>query len=137
MIVKVTRRYAANLMVDASYVFSKIITDSDTAWGNGSFAADQFNRRLEKSIGAFDVTHDFKFAATYDLPFGKGRQYATNMPKVAELLLGGWQTGMILTVQDGDAPKTAPGYTIYACQNGNAWQWANAEPAVPRWGNLQ
>lgn len=43
----------------------------------------------------------------------------------------------ILTVQDADAPKIAPGYTIYACQNGDTWQWANAEPAVPRWGNLQ
>lgn len=43
----------------------------------------------------------------------------------------------VLTVENSDAAKTAPGYTIYACQNGGAWQWANAEPAVPRWGNLQ
>lgn len=45
----------------------------------------------------------------------------------------------VLTVQEAQAPKNAPGagYTIYACQNGTTWQWANAEPAVPRWGNLQ
>ncbi|WP_316657298.1 hypothetical protein [Ralstonia condita] len=42
----------------------------------------------------------------------------------------------ILTVQETTS-KAAPGYTIYACLNGGAWQWANAEPAVPRWGNLQ
>ena len=52
-----------------------MLTDSDTAWGV-QYAADFFNRGLEKSIGQFDVTHDFKFAAVYDLPFGKGQAVA-------------------------------------------------------------
>ena len=66
----------------ASYVFSKLITDADSYWGNAAtntangccLAADQYNRRLEKSIGQFDVTHNFKSGFVYDLPFGKGRQ---------------------------------------------------------------
>ena len=41
MILKVTRRFANDLMVDGSYVFSKMFTDSDSSWGNsgciGSF----------------------------------------------------------------------------------------------------
>jgi hypothetical protein len=57
-----------------SYVFSKLLTDSDNYWP-GNQAADQFNRRLEKSIGQFDVTHNFKLGGVYDLPFGKGKQF--------------------------------------------------------------
>ena len=34
----------------------------------GGAAMDHYNRRLEKSIGQFDVTHNFKLGAVYDLP---------------------------------------------------------------------
>jgi hypothetical protein len=57
-----------------SYVFSKLLTDSDNYWP-GNQTADQFNRRLEKSIGQFDVTHNFKLGGVYDLPFGKEKQF--------------------------------------------------------------
>ena len=43
MILKFQKRYSAGLTFTSSYVFSKILTDSDTAWGGG-YAADQFNR---------------------------------------------------------------------------------------------
>lgn len=48
LILKVTRRYAANLMIDSSYVFSKMSTDTDSVWGSGA-AMDHFNRRLDKA----------------------------------------------------------------------------------------
>ncbi len=50
-------------------------TNASGAGGGCCLAADQYNRRLEKSIGQFDVTHDFKAGFVYDLPFGKGRQF--------------------------------------------------------------
>ena len=53
--------------MQTSYVFSKMLTDSDSYWGSGR-AMDQYNRGLEKSIGQFDITHNFKIAAIYDLP---------------------------------------------------------------------
>ncbi len=42
--------------------------------GGAQYAADQYNRGLEKSIGQYDVTHDFKFSTVYDLPFGRGQK---------------------------------------------------------------
>lgn len=42
------------------------------------------------------------------------------------------------SVADGDKPGAhAYWYTAHACQQGARWQWASAEPAVERWGNLQ
>ena len=33
---------------------------------------------LEKSIGFYDITHNFKLGLVYDLPFGKGREHLTS-----------------------------------------------------------
>ncbi len=89
-LVRFEKRYGNGLTFQTSYVFSKLLTDADSYWGNAiptnasgggggcCLAADQYNRRLEKSIGQFDVTHDFKAGFVYDLPFGKGRQFLTH-----------------------------------------------------------
>jgi hypothetical protein len=112
-LLKFQKRLSHGLTVQSSYVFSKIITDADTAWGEG-YAADQFNRRLEKSIGQFDVTHDFKFAAVYDLPFGRGNQYLTHGP--ASFILGNWRISSINLYASGTpvAISTSYGLPIYA-----------------------
>ena len=38
--------------------------------------------------------------------------------------------------RDGSKPRV-DWFTTTACRNGEVWQWAAAEPAVERWGNLQ
>jgi hypothetical protein len=91
-IVKVQKRLADGLTFQASYVFSKLLTDSDSAWGT-AYAADFFNRGLEKSIGNYDVTHDFKFSAVYDLPFGRGQKYVSKGP--ASWVVGNWRVSTI------------------------------------------
>jgi hypothetical protein len=98
LILSFQKRYAAGLSLQTSYVFSKLLTDSDTYWGSGA-AADFFNRGLEKSIGQFDVTHNFKFAAVYDLPFGKGRKYLTSGP--GAWFLGNWRISSINLYSSG------------------------------------
>ncbi|HEY0205134.1 MAG TPA: hypothetical protein VGC15_13410 [Acetobacteraceae bacterium] len=41
---------------------------------------------------------------------------------------------VLFTVEDDG---TATPFTTSICRNGGRWQWAAAEPAVPRWGLLQ
>jgi Carboxypeptidase regulatory-like domain len=97
-ILKFQKRYSNGLVLQTSYVFSKLLTDSDSAWGT-AYAADQFNRGLEKSIGEYDVTHDFKFSAVYDLPFGKGQKYLTSGP--GAWILGNWRISSINLYSSG------------------------------------
>ncbi|HWD99343.1 MAG TPA: carboxypeptidase-like regulatory domain-containing protein [Bryobacteraceae bacterium] len=140
--VTLQKRYSAGLVFQASYVFSKLLTDADTAWGEG-YAADQFNRRLEKSIGQFDITHDFKISASYDLPFGKGKQYLTSGP--AAWIIGGWRLAGIGVYDTGTpvAISSSLSLPIYASGQGgrvapyvtsyNGWQPSsfNFEPGQP------
>ncbi len=100
-IVKIEKRYSAGLTFTSSYVFSKILTDADSYWiTDQARAADQYNRSLEKSIGSYDTTHNFKLGFSYELPFGKGKQFLGNGGPVT-WLVGGWRVSSINTYASG------------------------------------
>jgi hypothetical protein len=83
------RRYSAGLTLNWNYTFSKILTNADSYFANEGMAMDHYNRELEKSIGRFDQTHVFKFSTLYELPFGKGKRWATS--GFASHVIGGWR----------------------------------------------
>ena len=97
--IRFEKRYSSGLQFQSSYVFSKLLTDSDSYWVGGA-AMDHFNRGLEKSIGQYDVTHNFKLGAVYDLPFGKGQRFLNNNA-AANFALGGWRVSGIAYYSSG------------------------------------
>jgi hypothetical protein len=99
LVLRLNRRFSSGLTFQWSYVFSKLLTDSDTYYANVGFAQDNGNRRLEKSIGQFDQTHVLKLNTLYDLPFGKGRRWLTH--GFASQALGGWRIGAIQVYSSG------------------------------------
>jgi hypothetical protein len=100
MVIKLDKRYATGLSFTSSYVLSKLLTDSDSYWiTDQSRAADQYNRRLEKSIGAYDVTHNFKLGLTYELPFGPGKKMLNS--GALAWLAGGWRIATIQLYSSG------------------------------------
>jgi len=117
MILKFQKRYSNGLILQSSYVFSKLLTDSDSSWGT-AYAVDQYNRGLEKSIGEYDVTHDFKFSAVYDLPFGKGRKYATH--GASSWVVGGWRVSSINLYASGTPVGVSTSYTLPIYASGDA-----------------
>jgi Carboxypeptidase regulatory-like domain len=99
MEVKLNKRYSAGLTLQASYVLSKAITDSDNYSGSPT-SMDAYNLRLEKSIAGFDQTHNVKLSYVYDLPFGKGKKYLGSNG-VASAVLGGWRLAGIQQYSSG------------------------------------
>jgi hypothetical protein len=98
LLIKFNRRYGSGLLVDGSYVFSKSLTDSDSAWGSG-VAIDMYNRRLEKSLSFFDRTHELKLNWVYDLPIGKGKPYVNH--GILARVVGGWRAGAVQRYASG------------------------------------
>ena len=107
LIVKVTRRYVANLVIDASYVLSKMFTDSDSMWGSGK-AINHFNRRLEKSLSAADRTHEAKVNFVYELPVGPRKRWLNR--GVLSRTLGGWRIGATHRYASGTPLAFSGGY---------------------------
>lgn len=89
-LLKLDQRFANGLTFNASYVLSKLLTDADSYDADNS-AADHYNRRLEKSIGQYDQTHNLRFNYVYDLPFGKGKRFLTS--GIGAWVLGNWRLG--------------------------------------------
>ncbi len=91
-IARISKRFGSGLTFQSSYVFSKLLTDSESGALTLS-AMDQANHSLDKSISGFDVTHNFKIAGFYELPFGKDKKWVTN--GVGAAVLGDWSVGGI------------------------------------------
>lgn len=60
-----------------------------------------FNNWLDSVITANDRTHNFQFVGIWDLPVGKGRAWANDMPKVPEAILGGWNVNWTIGYTSG------------------------------------
>jgi hypothetical protein len=102
-VLEVRRRLSDGLRFQASYVWSKA---SSNAFASSSVVFAGFTQRengleLAKNVQAFDIRHQFKLDATYDLPFGKGRTFFSDSNWFVNGLIGGftifptirWQSG--------------------------------------------
>jgi len=100
------KRFSKGLSYLLSYAFSKHIDDRVSPT---PFAPEGYDR----GRSTFDRTHILAINGIYELPFGKGRQYGTNMHPVANAILGGWQVAGIYNFVSG-APLsfTTPGATL-------------------------
>ena len=106
--IQVQKRLSAGLNVLGSYTWSKTLTNADAeypteaAWeANGvSGALNAYNLKAEKGLSEFDMPHSVVFSYTYDLPFGKGKQFA-NQGGVTNAVIGGWQVAGSHTYQSG------------------------------------
>ena len=98
MVLKLERRVSNGLYLQGSYVFSKLLSDTDRVDGGGR-AMDQYNRRWEKSVGGFDLPHNAKLSYILDAPFGKGKKF--DLGKAGNFAIGGWRFSAIHVYTSG------------------------------------
>jgi hypothetical protein len=86
-----------------------------------------------ESVSAFDRTHRIASSGIWEVPLGRGRKFAANLPKPADFLLGGWQIGAIVAIQSGG--PLGFGNAIF---NGDIKNLAlpNSQRDVDRWFNV-
>ncbi|MEK6300756.1 MAG: TonB-dependent receptor [Acidobacteriota bacterium] len=102
------QRLDFGLSILSSYTWSKSIDNASSFFssaGDPNFPQDSFNTRGERGRSNFDVRHRLSLSYGYDFPCGKGRTFLENSGLVS-VLLSGWQTFGIVTLQSG-RPFTA------------------------------
>ena len=101
--VKVSRRFTDGLIFTGAYTFSKLIDDLTGISVNVTFQAQNYqnyyNRRADKALSNFDVTHRFVGNLSWALPLGSGHRFAGTGR--AAKVLGGFTFNSIVQAQSG------------------------------------
>ena len=98
MQIQLQKRYTNGLSFLVSYTLSHM--QSNTNSGFTSFAAQSLNKDNQKSewsVDNNDQPNIITIAATYELPFGKGKQFLHDANAFTNALVGGWQISPLLT----------------------------------------
>ena len=104
--VEVSRHSGKSLTFDASYVFTRDISDAAGATPNsfassgGNFLTNRFHPGLDYGNVAYDRRHRFLVTYLYDLPFGKGQAWLSGNSAL-NVLVGDWHLGGVTVLQSG------------------------------------
>jgi Carboxypeptidase regulatory-like domain len=105
MQLKATKRFSSSL-ISVAYTVSKGIGDTEAVvgWleqsGTPNSFQDYNNRRLDRSLNAFDNPQRLVVAYTAELPFGKGKKWL-NGPGKINAVWSGWEINGIYTAESG------------------------------------
>jgi hypothetical protein len=95
------RRTAGNLQLSANYTWSKSM-DNISAEGNGfTTPIDSYNIGLNRARSDFDRPQSLNVSAFYNIPFGKGKSFGGNMPRLLDTAIGSWSLGLLQVAQSG------------------------------------
>jgi hypothetical protein len=108
--VKVEKRFSHGLQFLTSYVWSHALADSGTPLSGSSNLAPISNTDYGTaySSASWDIRHSLTTSFNYEIPFGRGKEYGSNVNRFVDMFVGGWQANGILTLRTG-APITMTG----------------------------
>ncbi len=100
---KAQQRFSRGLSFISSFAWGKSIDNGSgirTSDGDSLTPSDDYNLELERGLSAFDFRRRWTTSWLWELPVGRGKRLLSDN-RVADFVLGGWQLGGILTLQDG------------------------------------
>jgi len=118
-----TRRYKSGLMLDMSYTYlDQKSTALDTANSSlGGIAYNPFSPNSDYGTDGYVSKHRFIAYGLYDLPIGRNHTVGHSFSRLADTLLGGWQTTFNMFAKSGQ------GFTPF-------WICDDCDPVEP--GNI-
>jgi hypothetical protein len=127
LLVTVQKNLTQGLQFDANYTWSHSIDNTSLAGnqqaiGGYGFICDVLRPRLCRANSDFDTTHYINADMTYALPFGRGRTYGANMPRLLDAAVGGWDLSNIVSWHTGVAFSTVSAAFVAG--------YANNAPAI-------
>ncbi len=119
------RRVSSDLYFQLGYTFSKSLDNrswdpslSTVSTANNQSASstpfNNANRRLNYAWSDFDRRHVFQGLYRYELPFGKGRKFASGVPRALDYAIGGWQLSGTLLLSSGRPFTVYSGLTTFS-----------------------
>jgi len=98
------KRFSNGLELLLAYTGSKSLTNVDSFEGwlaNTPAYQDVYHVENEKALSSEDVSRRLVISHVYELPVGKGKHFASQLPTVINEIVGGWQLGGVITLSTG------------------------------------
>jgi hypothetical protein len=111
LLVSVRRRFSQGLQFDWNYTWSHAIDNNSSVTNTvfGGLVCDVRDLRVCRGNADFDVRHLMNSNWLYELPVGRGRRFAANVPTWLNQVIGGWDVSGIYTWRTGLAFSTTTG----------------------------
>ena len=106
---KAEKRLSQGLIFLSAFTFSKAIDDQPEICCSNPWPQNSYDLTAEKGPADFDNRFRWVSSFDYELPIGKGRRYLNNN-RGADLVLGGWHIGGIVTFRSGFPFSPLMGY---------------------------
>jgi hypothetical protein len=100
---RVEKRFSRGLNLVESYTWSRSIDDASAVRshaGDTLFPQQPYNPMADRGLSNFHTEHRSATSILWDLPVGKGRKWLST-GGVANVAVGGWEIGSIITLQSG------------------------------------
>jgi hypothetical protein len=97
--VSLRKQTSVGLTFNFNYTFSHAFDQVGQNQESLNEASDAFNLGRDYGSATFDRRHTFSALVTYDLPFGRGKHFATS--NWADKLVGGWNVAGVWTYGSG------------------------------------
>ncbi len=94
-----TKRFESGLSVNTAFTWSKDINVGCADYWEGCNIQNPYKLKGDRGPNDVDIPVVFTFSGVYELPFGKGKSFATEGAKAK--VLGGWQVNGIVAARDG------------------------------------
>jgi len=103
MTAKLEKRYSSGLDFLATYTWGHALANTGTtlSGSGGCCTLDNRNISTAYSTAAWDLRHNFVSSFTYDVPFGKGKRFGSNISRALDMVAGGWQTNGLISLRSG------------------------------------
>jgi hypothetical protein len=95
------RKMKSGLYYQLGWTWAKNLTDAQSDSEGGSQPENAYDRAREYSNVDYTPRHRVAGTLLYDLPFGPGRPWLSNLHGVPKWLVGGWTVSSILVAQTG------------------------------------
>ena len=106
---KIEKRFSQGLSFRGNYAFGKVLDVGGSGVASSASPQDPNNYRGDRGLSSLDRRHIFTLDWVYQLPFGKGQRYGSNMNGFANAVLGGWEvTGIISAISGRPFSATLP-----------------------------
>jgi hypothetical protein len=96
-------RLSRGLTVTGAFTWSKTLDDGfgNLDAGGGNVPQLYTDYGIERGLSNQDVDYVLSSSALYELPFGRGKRWGSDVSKWMDYIVGGWQINAIYSLQGG------------------------------------